>query len=114
MNKFELFTMIFYALDLYYEENPTDELGSFLGAMSPFTFKEVDSADSAIYTDFCGKIKKNKITVKESRDMAIEYLKSFDDIDLVSPFTNVTETEWIEGCNDYLEQPHKGQSDDET
>ena len=64
MNKFELFTMIFYALDLYYEENPADELGSFLGAMSPFTFKEVDSADSAIYTDFCGKIKKNKITVK--------------------------------------------------
>ena len=114
MNKFELFTMIFYALDLYYEENPADELGSFLGAMSPFTFKEVDSADSAIYTDFCGKIKKNKITVKESRDMAIEYLKSFDDIDLVSPFTNVTETEWIEGCNDYLEQPHKGQSDDKT
>ena len=104
--------MIFYALDLYYEEKPTDELGSFLGAMSPFTFREVDSADSAIYTDFCEKIKKNKITVKESRDMAIEYLKSIDDIDLVSPFTNVTETEWIEGCNDYLVQPHKGQSDD--
>ena len=52
MNKFELYTMIFYALDLYYEANPTDELGSFLGAMSPFTFKEVDSADSAIYLDF--------------------------------------------------------------
>ena len=31
MNKFELFTMIFYALDLYYEANATDELGSFLG-----------------------------------------------------------------------------------
>ena len=112
MNKFELFTMIFYALDLYYEENPTDELGSFLGAMSPFTFKEVDSADSAIYSDFCKKIKETKITIEESRDMAIEYLKSIDDIDLVSPFTSVTETDWIEGCNDYLSQPHKGQSDD--
>lgn len=69
-------------MDLYYEANPTDELGSFLGAMSPFTFKEVDSADSAIYSDFCKKIKKNKLTVKESRDRAIKYLKSIDDIDL--------------------------------
>ena len=112
MNKFELFTMIFYALDLCYEANPTDELGSFLGAMSPFTFKEVDSADSAIYSDFCKKIKKDSITVKESRDIAIKYLKSIDDIDLITPFTSVTEADWISGCNDYLAQPHKGQSDE--
>ncbi len=109
MNKFELFTMIFYALDLYYEENPTDELGEFLGAMSPFTFKEVDSADSAIYSDFCEKIKEPKIAVEKSRDMAIVYLKSIDYIDLLSPFMNISESDWISGCNDYLTRPHKGQ-----
>lgn len=112
MNKFELFTMIFYALDLYYDANPTEELGSFLGAMSPFTFKEVDSADSAIYSDFCKKIKRDKITVKESRDIAVKYLKSIDGIDLITPFTNITESDWISGCNDYLTQPHKGQAND--
>ncbi len=31
---------------------------------------------------FVKKIKGTKITVEESRDMAIEYLKSIDDIDL--------------------------------
>ena len=52
MNDFELFTMVFYAVDSYYEDNPSNELGAFLGMMSPFTFKEMDSANSAIFSDF--------------------------------------------------------------
>lgn len=66
MNKFELFTMIFYALNLYYGANPTDELGSFFGAMSPFTFKEVDSAISDIYTEFCSIIKDENIAKEKA------------------------------------------------
>ena len=39
MNRFELFTMIFYVLDYYWDQNQGEELGMFLSSMSPFTFE---------------------------------------------------------------------------
>ncbi len=110
MNRFELFTMIFYALDLCYDDNPLDELGKFLGSMSPFTFEEIDSADSAIYEDFCNIIKDEKIEIEKSYNLAINYLKTIDSIDAVTLFCNTTEEEWIEGCKEYLAKPHKGEN----
>ena len=35
MNRFELFTMIFYVLDYYWDQNQGEELGMFLSDMSP-------------------------------------------------------------------------------
>ena len=101
--------MIFYALDLYYENNPSDELGIFLGAMSPFTFKEIDSADSAIYEEFCEIVNKESIEIEESYDLAKDYLKSIENIDVYSFFCEVTtKKQWVEGCKEYLESEHKG------
>lgn len=36
MNKFELFSMIYYALNHYWKENKSEELTSFLSDMNPF------------------------------------------------------------------------------
>ena len=49
MNRFELFTMIFYVLDYYWDQNQGEELGMFLSGMSPFTFEDIGSADPAVY-----------------------------------------------------------------
>ena len=53
MNRFELFTMIFYVLDYYWDENQGEELGLFLSSMSPFTFEGTGSADPTVYDEFC-------------------------------------------------------------
>lgn len=114
MNRFELFTMIFYALDLYYDEHPSDDLGGFLGAMSPFTFKEVDSADSAVYDGFCKAVEQAYINVEESYDLASAYLKTIENVDVYTPFLSVSREDWIHGCKDYLSKPHKGQDIEES
>lgn len=110
MNRFELFTMIFYALDLYYDENPSEELGRFLGMMSPFTFEEVDSADSAVFADFCDFVKCESVSIQDSYDVAVNYLKSIEGIDLFDIFSSLTRDSWMKGCEEYLSKPHKGQS----
>lgn len=109
MNRFEMFTMIFYALDLYYDEHPSDDLGGFLGAMSPFTFKGIDSADSAVYEDFCRIVMDQQIPIEKSYDMAVSYLKTIENVDAYTPFASVSREDWIRGCEDYLSKPHKGQ-----
>ena len=44
MNKFELFSMIYYALNNYWKENKSEELTSFLSDMNPFLFDDIGSA----------------------------------------------------------------------
>ncbi len=109
MNEFELYTMIFFAVDAYYEDNPSDELGAFLGMMSPFTFKEVDSADSAVYEKFRKYLNGREVTIENSFSYAKDYLKTVDYCDLNPVFSNTTENEWQDACVDYLSKPHKGQ-----
>ena len=108
MNKFELFTMIFYALDLYYDEHQSDELGRFLSEMSPFTFVQIGSADPAVYDEFRKFIGDRKITVDNSYSLAIEYTRNIKDVDVYTPVSEVSENKWIEGCKKYLETEHKG------
>ena len=108
MNKFELFTMIFYALDLYYDDNPTEELGRFLSEMSPFTFKQIGSADPAVYKKFCDFIGDEKITIENSYEKAQRYIEYIDDLDLKIPFMNIKEDKWVKGCEGYLASDHKG------
>lgn len=108
MNKFELFTLIFYSLDIYYDNNPSEELGQFLSEMSPFTFKQICSADPAVFTEFCDFIKKEKIELDESYDLAIQYINSIEEIDLMPAFDNMDKVKWIDGCKKYLAIAHKG------
>lgn len=109
MNKFELFTLIFYSLDIYYDNNPSENLGQFLSEMSPFTFKQICSADPAVFTDFSNFIKKDKIDLDESYDLAIKYIKSIEGIDLMPAFETMDKVKWMDGCKKYLATNHKGQ-----
>ena len=108
MNKFELFTMTYFVLDRYYE-NETDEfIVTVLSDMCPFTFKDIGSADPAMFTDFCEFIEGKEITLDNSFDLAKEYVKTIDFADVTPAMDSLTEEQWLEVCNDYLSQPHKG------
>ena len=112
MNKFELFTMIFYALDLYYDHNPSEELGRFLSEMSPFTFKQIGSADPAVFKNFSDFISDREITIDNSYSLALEYVQSIKNVDIFTIFSETKEEKWIEGCKKYLATAHKGMNSD--
>ena len=107
MNDFELYTLIFFVIDAYYADNPSDELASLLGLMSPFTFKEIDSADSSIFTNFKRYIDGRDITVANSYQLAKGYIEEIQK-DLIPAFNSISKEEWKKGAEEYLSEPHKG------
>ena len=94
MTKFELFAMIFYALDAYYEEDVPEEINNFLSDMCPFTFADENSADPVIYEDYCEFVGNKEIRLDNSFSLAKEYV--------FQAFSDLTEEFWIQGCKDFL------------
>ena len=62
MTDFELFSLIYFALDAQYDEQKTkdEELGQFLSEINPFLWKEESSADPAYFVEFQQFMKINK------------------------------------------------------
>ena len=103
MNRFELFTMIFYVLDYYWDENRGEELGMFLSSMSPFTFADIGSADPAVYTEFCDFIKVDKIELENSFELACKYIDWINQPYVTIAFEWVSKEEWNEKSKQYIE-----------
>ena len=78
MNSFELFTMIFFTLDAYWDEHKGEELGNFLSGMNPFLFEGEGSAISNVYSEFCAFLDDMTITKENSYSIAKEYVYSLD------------------------------------
>lgn len=110
MNKFELFTMIYMALDAYYEKgNTPDNINTFLSDMNPFTFTDIGSAVSDVYHNFCNFIGDRKITIDNSYDLAYEYICQLTNVDVRDAFDDKLKEIWIDSCREYLASPHKGE-----
>lgn len=107
MNKFELFSLIFFYLDTQWEENKDEVLGEYLGDMNPFLFKDIGSADPAVYSDFC-KVIAEQITVENSLELAKKYIESLDNETVATAFGTIDPQEWLECTVEYLQMEHKG------
>lgn len=108
MNRFELFTMIYFWLDVYYENETDDRIINQLSEMNPFLWKDLSSADPAVYDEYCSFIGEREITLKNSLEIAKEYVKTIDYVDMTEAFAHVDQQEWISGCEKYLASDHKG------
>ena len=106
MSRFELFTMIFYALDASWDDMHNEELGQFLSDANPFLFEDAGSADPAVFTLFCQGLPE-QIDVSDSYDMASAYIKSLDNIAIKNAWEKIDPHEWEEGVCRYLSEPHK-------
>ena len=89
MTKFELFAMIFYALDAYYEEDTPEEINVFLSDMCPFTFADEGSADPVVYEDYCKFVGNKEIVLENSFSLAKEYVYQIKDLDLKAAFETI-------------------------
>lgn len=108
MNKFELYCMIFYALDAQWEESENQELGEFLSRANPFLFADEGSADPAVYADFCRRIPE-AIPIEKSYEIARGYVQTLGSAAIVDAFSGVDEQEWLECTRDYLKEKHKSE-----
>ena len=109
MNKFELFSMIFIALDADWDDTHNEELGQFLSNINPFLFKENTSAVPSYYIEFEEIIGNKKISLDNSFDLAKKYIDSVNVSSAVESFNALTKEQWVDACEEYLSTTHKGQ-----
>lgn len=107
MNKFELFTMIYYALNHYWKENKSEELTSFLSDMNPFLFDDIGSAIPSVYDEYCLLVNED-IAIENSFNIAGEYIKSLGLQAVTDAFRWVQEDDWKAQCVKYMSSDHKG------
>ena len=101
MNKFELFSLIFFALDAQWDNNPNDALGDYLSDANPFLFIDIGSADPACYDDFCKFVSKNNIELKNSYKIAKNYVENLAIVDVTEAFAKTDETQWLAVAKKY-------------
>ena len=115
MNRFELFTLVFYWLDVYYEDSTDERVITQISDMNPFLWKDISSADPAVYIEFCEFIGDREITVENSLEIAKEYVASIDYADMTAAFDDLSDEDvkrWLTGCEEYLLYDHKGEDAD--
>lgn len=110
MNQFELFCMIFYALDASLDDRRSETVLSYLSDANPFLFADNGSAVPEIYDRFCDVIREN-VTIENCYDLAVKYIDTLADKDISEAFHRISRNEWISGANAYLSSPHKGQEE---
>ncbi len=107
MNRFELFCMIFYALDAEWDESQNGKLGEYLSGANPFLFDDNDSADPAIFAQFCNMVPET-VSIEDSYTVALSYIDSLNEESISSAFRATSQEEWTDSVKDYLAEEHKG------
>lgn len=108
MNKFELYCMIFLALDADWDDTQDEELGKFLSDANPFLFAGNVSAIRNIYENFCAFVGDRKITVENSYKIAKEYVAFLANDAVSESFDLLGQEQWMDGLREYLKSEHKG------
>ena len=113
MNEFELYTMIYFTLDAYYEDDIEDTfINTVLSDMNPFVWADIGSADPAMYSEYLDFLGGRTITLDNSLSIAKAYVKTIEFADVTAAFDEMTEERWIDYCKKYMSEPHKGASMD--
>ena len=110
MNRFELFCLIFFALDAQWDNTPNEALGDFLSSANPFLFAEIGSAIPEIYETFCSTVQNNSIELNASYGIAKFYIERLAVPAITEAFLKIDETQWLTAARKYLSTPHKGEN----
>ncbi len=108
MNEFELYTMMFFWIDNYYADSTDDRINNLIGEMNPFLWQDIGSADPAYYDEFCRYMKGKTITLDNSFELAKNFAKTIDYVDVTEAFEESDYDKWKNGCKRYIAEEHKG------
>lgn len=110
MTEFELYIMIFYTLDYYWDEHKGEELGLFLSGMNPFLFEGEGSAVPDYYSNYQEIIDGRYITIENSFDLANEYISKLNKDYIAEAFSWVKKNEWMGKCEQLLAKEYNKKS----
>ena len=107
MTKYELFCMIFLAFDADWDDTQNEELREYLSDANPFLFKGENSADPAVYSDFCKFIDGYDLTEENSYDVAKKYVISLENDTLTESFNTLEKEQWFDVMPEVLKELRK-------
>ncbi|MBQ7560666.1 MAG: hypothetical protein IJS99_02365 [Synergistaceae bacterium] len=113
MNQFELFSLIFFAVDAVWQETQAEELTQFLSESDPFLWGDIGSADPALFYEFCERYPQKTIALEDSYKIACDYINflptEYQAVYGAVPeaFYQTDEQTWLETAKKYLATPHK-------
>ena len=102
MEGFDLYILIFYTLDFYWDKHSGEDLGNFLSGMNPFLFIGEGSAVPDIYINYQRFLNGREITIENSYEIACEYIKFLDRNYITEAFEWVDGKKWEEKCRKYV------------
>lgn len=101
ITRFDLFCMIYYLLELCYDDNNEEVLGEYLSDANPFIFVDEESADPAIYNEF-SETNPEMINLSESYEIAIRYIKNLSLGNSTNLALSMSQDEWDNAFKKYL------------
>lgn len=101
MRVYDIFVMMYYALDSEYQDNPSEELRLFLSDLNPFRFADEGSADPAAYEDFKNAYSEYGTVELNGYTFAKEYIRRECSPLIQEVFTPITNEEWQEAYEIY-------------
>ncbi len=111
MTNFELFTLIFHALNQEWEECKDKTLGDFLSEINPYLWKAEMSADPAYFEEFKTFMNGKSISSDYGFKYAKEYLKTITYYPNLDKYlADYDEDSWINGAKQLLAFLHTDQS----
>ena len=100
----DIFIMMYFCLDAYWEENQTEELGNICSDHNPFLWEGETSGDPACYIEFCEIVKNKDYTIEEGLEIAKKYVSTLDSKEAIKAMNDVSLADWKEGYENYLKQ----------
>lgn len=101
MRIYDIFVMMYYALDSEYQYKPSDELRLFLSDLNPFRFADEGSADPVAYEDFQNAYREYGTDEQNGYTFAKEYIRRECSAVIQEAFAPITNEEWQEAYKIY-------------
>lgn len=98
MSVYDMFIMMYYALDAEYEEHPSETLELFLSDANPFIFKGEGSADPSVYARFKEAYKKYGSDDYEGFSFVFEFIQNECPEAVRKAFAGLNKSEWVEAA----------------
>lgn len=99
MLMYDVFVLMFDALDAIYDEEPNETLGNYLSGLNPFWFSDEGSADPAEYEEFkeafLKQFKEKEPTPEEAYVFCKNYLKLNAPKEVNAAFDKIDKDDWI-------------------
>lgn len=101
MSIYDIFIMMFYALDAEYDDAPSEELRLFLSDMNPFIFKDEGSAEPSVYENFKKAYQEYGKTAVDEYSFVSLFIDTECTPAIKKAFSGISHDEWDEALKEY-------------